>query len=60
VQTTVGGAATDYLFNAAGQRVSEWNGAAGAQLVAFYANGATHFVHQDCGAPSDRSSSLGW
>ena len=57
VQATVGGVATDYVFNAAGQRVSEWNGATRAQLkgkyywgsrpVAFYANGATHFEHQD-------------
>src|SRR5208337_2783903 len=53
----VGGAITEYVFNAAGQRVSEWNGATHAQLkgkyywggkpVAYYANGSTHFEHQD-------------
>jgi YD repeat-containing protein len=57
VRTLVGSATTDFLFNAAGQRVSEWNGTTHAQLkghyylggkpVAFYASGATHFQHQD-------------
>jgi RHS repeat-associated protein len=57
VRATVGGAATEYVFNAAGQRVSEWNGTTRAQLkgkyywgakaVAYYANGATYFEHQD-------------
>jgi RHS repeat-associated protein len=57
VRATVGGAATEYVFNASGQRVSEWNGTTRAQLkgkyywggkpVAYYANGSTHFEHQD-------------
>ena len=57
VSAAVGGATTEYVFNAAGQRVSEWNGATHAQLkgkyywggkpVAYYANGSTHFEHQD-------------
>jgi len=57
VQAVVGSMATDYVFNAAGQRVSEWNGTTFAQLkgkyywggrpVAYYANGATHFEHQN-------------
>lgn len=57
VQTTVGGTVTNYVYNAAGQRVSEWNGATNAQIegkyywgakpVAYYANGSTHFEHQD-------------
>jgi hypothetical protein len=57
VQAVVGSTATDYVFNAAGQRVSEWNGTTFAQLkgkyywggrpVAYYANSATHFEHQN-------------
>jgi hypothetical protein len=58
VQSAVAGSTTtDYVFNAAGQRVSEWNGTTFAQLkgkyywgatpVAYYANGATHFEHQN-------------
>jgi RHS repeat-associated protein len=57
VSSTVGGTITEYVFNAAGQRVSEWNGTTRAQLkgkyywgalpVAYYANGAAHFEHQD-------------
>jgi YD repeat-containing protein len=59
VRATVGSAITEYVFNAAGQRVSEWNGAAlwsnpiqgkyywGGKPVAYYANGAAHFEHQD-------------
>ncbi len=57
VQATVGGTVTNYVYNAAGQRVSEWNGATNAQIkgkyywgakpVAYYANGAVHFEHQD-------------
>jgi RHS repeat-associated protein len=48
---------TDYVFNATGQRVSEWNGTThvqqkgkyywGANPVAYYAGNATHFEHQD-------------
>jgi RHS repeat-associated protein len=57
------GATTDFFFNAAGQRDSEWNGSTGAQLkghyywgsspVAFYTTvnapggAAAHFEHQD-------------
>jgi len=52
---TVGGVATNYVFNAAGQRVSEWSGTLqlqgkyywGGKPVAYYANGAAHFEHQD-------------
>jgi RHS repeat-associated protein len=57
VSASVGGTATEYVFNAAGKRVSEWNGATRAQIkgkyywgalpVAYYANGAVHFEHQD-------------
>ena len=56
----VSGAPTEVVFNAAGQRFSEWNGTTRAQLqgkyylgihpVAFYTNGsgaAAHFEHQD-------------
>jgi RHS repeat-associated protein len=51
----VGGVATNYVFNAAGQRVSEWSGTLqlqgkyywGGKPVAYYANGAAHFEHQD-------------
>jgi RHS repeat-associated protein len=54
-QATVNGVATGYLFNATGQRVSEWNGTTqlqgkyewGARPVAYYAHGVTHFEHQD-------------
>ncbi len=57
VQTVTASGTTDYVFNAAGQRVSEWSGAAGAEIqgkyywgakpVAYYANGAVNFEHQD-------------
>jgi len=57
VRATVGSAITEYVFSAAGQRVSEWNGTTRAQLkgkyywgakpVAYYAGGAAHFEHQD-------------
>ena len=59
VSASVGGATIVYVYNAAGQRVSEWNGANptsspiqgkyywGAKPVAYYANGSTHFEHQD-------------
>jgi len=62
VRTVVGTTATEYVFNAAGQRVSEWNGSNYAQLkghyywgskpVAYYTTAnagaaATHFEHQD-------------
>ena len=57
VRTTVGSVITDFTFNAAGQRVSTWNGTTGAQIqgqyywganpVAFYKSGATHFQHED-------------
>jgi len=53
----VGSTTTEYVFNASGQRVSEWNGTTRAQLkgkyywggkpVAYYAGGSTHFEHQD-------------
>jgi hypothetical protein len=53
----VGSAITEYLFNTAGQRVLQWNGATRTQLkgkyywgskpVAYYANSAAHFEHQD-------------
>jgi hypothetical protein len=52
----VGSTATEFVFNAAGQRASIWNGSAGAQLqgqyywggqsVAFYSGAAAHFQHQ--------------
>jgi RHS repeat-associated protein len=57
VQTVVGSANTEFVFNPAGQRVSTWNGATGAQIqgqyywgakpVAFYKGGQTYFQHQD-------------
>jgi len=57
VQTVVGSANTELVFNPAGQRVSTWNGATGAQIqgqyywggkpVAFYKGGQTYFQHQD-------------
>jgi RHS repeat-associated protein len=60
VRTSVGSTATEFVFNAGGQRVSEWNGTTRAQLkgkyywagtpVAFYtigAGAAAHFEHQD-------------
>ncbi len=61
-RSMAGSAATEYVFNAAGQRVSEWNGTTHAQLkgkyywggapVAFYTTAASgsagaHFEHQD-------------
>jgi len=57
VQTVVGSTKTEFVYNANGQRVSIWNGSTNTQLrgqyywgtkpVAFYANGAAHFQHQD-------------
>jgi RHS repeat-associated protein len=62
VKTVVGSATTEYVFNAGGQRVSEWNGTTRAQLkgkyywggrpVAYYTTAASgsagaHFEHQD-------------
>jgi RHS repeat-associated protein len=59
VQTVANSSTTGFVFNAAGQRVSEWtwNGTTyaqtkgkyywGAEPVAYYASGATHFEHQD-------------
>lgn len=57
VRTVVGSTATEFNFNATGQRVSIWNGTThdqiqgqyywGGKPVAFYVNGATHFQHQD-------------
>jgi RHS repeat-associated protein len=57
IQTVVGSANTEFVFNPAGQRVSTWNGATGAQIqgqyywgakpVAFYKGGQTYFQHQD-------------
>ena len=59
VSASVGGATIVYVYNAAGQRVSEWNGVSpwssqiqgkyywGSKPVAYYANGSTHFEHQD-------------
>jgi RHS repeat-associated protein len=57
VQTVIGSATTEFLFNANGQRVSVWNGANntqysgvyywGSKPVAFYNNGQTYFQHQD-------------
>ena len=57
VRTVTSSATTEYVFNAAGQRVSEWNGNTFTQLqgkyywgtapVAYWdANGA-HYEHQD-------------
>ena len=59
----VGGKATGFVFNAGGQRVSEWNATAhtankgkyywGGQPVAYYTTASsglgagTHFEHQD-------------
>jgi RHS repeat-associated protein len=53
----VGGATTEFLFNANGQRVSVWNGSNNTQIqgqyywgskpVAYYKGGDTHFQHQD-------------
>jgi RHS repeat-associated protein len=58
VKTAVTGeATTEFVFNAGGQRVSEWDGTTRAPLkgkyywggspVAFYSNASTHFEHQD-------------
>jgi RHS repeat-associated protein len=62
VETTVGSTVTDFVFNAGGQRVSEWNASTHAQLkghyywgskpVAYYTTAsdggaAVHFEHQD-------------
>ena len=58
VRATVGSAVTEFVFNAGGQRVSEWNGLTyaqnkgkyywGGRPVAYYIpGGAVHFEHQD-------------
>ncbi len=57
VRTTVNGTAKEFVFNANGQRVSIWDGTSHVQLagqyywgskpVAYYANSAAHFQHQD-------------
>jgi len=57
VQTVVGSANTEFVFNPAGQRVSTWNGGTGAQIQgqyywgakpgAFCKGGQTYFQHQD-------------
>jgi RHS repeat-associated protein len=57
VRTVVGGNATEFLYNAAGQRASIWDGSTHAQKqgqyywggkpVAYYSGGSTHFQHQD-------------
>jgi RHS repeat-associated protein len=57
VRSAANGTTTEYVFNAGGQRVSEWNATTRAQLkgkyywgskpVAYYSGGATHFEHQD-------------
>ena len=59
VRTVVGSAATEFVFNVAGKRVSSWNGTTrgweqgqyywggSGRPVAFYENGVTHFQHQD-------------
>jgi RHS repeat-associated protein len=58
VSATVGGTTAQYAYNAAGQRVSIWNTASpagqvqeeyyvGSQRVAYFANSALHFQHQD-------------
>jgi RHS repeat-associated protein len=57
VRAVVGSTTTEYVFNAAAQRVSEWNGTTrtitkgkyylGTKPVAYHANGAAHFEHQD-------------
>jgi len=56
-RTVVGSAATEFVFNQNGQRVSVWNATTGTverdqyywgtKPVAFTASGATHFQHQD-------------
>jgi hypothetical protein len=40
VQTVVGSANTEFVLNPAGQRVSTWNGATGAQIQGQYYWGA--------------------
>lgn len=57
VRKAVGSAVTEYVFNVAGQRVSEWDGSThtllkgkyywGAVPLAFYSGSAAHFEHQD-------------
>jgi RHS repeat-associated protein len=58
VRTAASSTATEFVFNASGQRVSEWDGNTHAQLkgkyywgsqpVAYYTpGGAAHFEHQD-------------
>jgi RHS repeat-associated protein len=57
VRVDRGSAATEYVFNASGQRVSTWDGHSLAQIqgqsywgsrpVAFYSGGSLHFQHQD-------------
>ncbi len=55
--TVTSSGTTEFVFNAAGQRVSEWNGTTNVQLkghyywggkpVAFYTPSGVHFQHQD-------------
>jgi hypothetical protein len=57
VRTVASGAVTEFVFNAGGQRVSEWNATTQTQLkghyywggmpLAYYDTSATHFEHQD-------------
>jgi RHS repeat-associated protein len=70
VRTLVGSAATEFVFNAGGQRVSEWNASTHVQIkghyywggtpVAYYDTSATHFEHQDwLGTERMRTTSSG-
>jgi RHS repeat-associated protein len=58
VSEDIGGTTTQFAYNVAGQRVSTWNTASpigqlaeqyyvGSQRVAYFANSALHFQHQD-------------
>ena len=57
VQSAVGSATTEYVFNSSGQRVFIWDAVHGTQLqgqyywgstpVAYYKGGTLHFQHQD-------------
>ena len=70
VKTVVGTATTEFVFNANGQRVSEWNASThgelkghyywGSKPVAYYDYIGTHFQHQDwLGTERMRTSSNG-
>jgi RHS repeat-associated protein len=70
VRTLVGTTATEVVFNAGGQRVSEWNASTHVQIkghyywggtpVAYYDPSATHFEHQDwLGTERMRTTSSG-